>query len=86
MTLAIALTLDDTAMTAEVPLGATLQQYFGAVEAGLAYPILTDGQRVLSPDSELAYRYQGAVLWSRVPAALLEETEVALVAELPIGV
>ncbi len=68
----LSIQVDSRLYTAEVPLSATLRQFFA--QAGLAVDsdsLLFDGQRVLSIKLEMAFRHHGAKLSTNVPEELL---------------
>ena len=64
----LSIQIDSRLYTAEVPLSATLRQFF--TQAGLTMEsesVLFDGQRVLSVNLEMAFRHHGAKLSTNVP-------------------
>ena len=68
----LSIQIDSRLYTAEVPLSATLRQFFA--QAGLTIDsnsVLFDGQRVLAVKLEMAFRHHGAKLSTNVPEELM---------------
>lgn len=73
--MAISMSVNDQQFSAKVPIGATLRDFLEAAGASAgARQLLGDGQRVLSPELELAARWNGASLRTDVPPQHLLET------------
>lgn len=85
MSRSVVLTVDNIALEAEVPLAATLRQFLVEAKGPAGEAMLTDGIRALSPDLELAHRFQGATLSTQVPETMLIETTNLLVDELLVA-
>lgn len=70
----VTIEVDSHLYTAELSVGATLLEFLSKVECGLsADTLLCDGQRVMVPRLEMAFRHREARLTTEIPPHLMRE-------------